>query len=113
LASLSNLDIDTRVTSSSSLSNNESERKVKVKLNRLCFLADFVKEGFYSMALDHDMNDNGDTTGNNFDSEVSPSADELAGELEMMNDASLSQDKLLRCTVKEWNELKVKLEQAL
>jgi hypothetical protein len=113
LASLSDLDIDTGVTSSSSLSN-ESERKVKVKLNRLCFLADFVKEGFYSKALDHDMNDNGDTTtGNNFDSEVPPSTDELAGELEMTNNASLSQDKLLRRMVKEWNELKVKLEQVL
>jgi hypothetical protein len=65
------------------------------------------------MALDHGMNDNGDTTGKNFDSKVPPSADELAGELEMMNDASLSQDKLLKRTMKEWNELKFKLEQAL
>lgn len=65
------------------------------------------------MALDPNTSGGGDATGNNSDSKVSPSDDELDAKLETMNDALLSQDKLLRRAVKVRNELKVKLKQAL
>jgi len=114
LAFLSDLDVDTGDdTSPSSLSDDESKRKVEDKLNGLCFLTKSVKEGYCGMAVEHNRSGDGGTTGNNSDSEVPPSADELATELETMNDALLSQDKVLRHVVKERNELKVKLEHAL
>lgn len=53
------------------------------------------------MALDHDMSGDGDATGNNSDSEVPYSANEIAAELETINDDLLSQGKLLRHTVEE------------
>lgn len=98
MASLSDLDIDTDDdTSSSSLSHNESEKKVKDKLNGLCFLTDFVKEGFCGMMLDHNMSGgDGDATGDNSDSEVQLFIDELDVELDTCNVALLSRDKLLR-----------------
>ena len=114
MAFLSDLDVDTGDdTSPSSLSDDDSKRKVEEKLNGLCFLVKSVKEGFCGMAVDHNRSGNDDATGNNSNSEVPPSADELATELETMNGALLCQDKVLRHVVKERNVLKVKLEQAL
>ena len=52
----------------------------------------------------------GDETagGNNSNSEVSLSADELAVELDTLNDALNSQDRLLKRDVRERNDFKAK-----
>jgi len=72
-------------------------------LNELCFLADTAKDGFCVMAL-------GDETagGNNSNSEVSLSADELVVELDTLNDALHSRDRLLKRDVRERNDFKAK-----
>ena len=102
MAFLSDLDVDTGDdTSPSSSSDNESKRKAEDKLNRLCFHAKSVKEGFCGMAVDHERSGDGDATSNNSDSEVPTSAGKLATESEMMKDALLSQYKVLKCMVKE------------
>jgi len=91
LTFLSDLDVDTGDdTSPSSSSDDESKWKAEDKLNGLCFLTKSIKEGFCGMAVDHDRSSDSDATGNNSDSEVPPSVDDLATKLEMMNDALLS-----------------------
>jgi hypothetical protein len=96
LASLSDLDHDSDDVISSS-SDEETERRVEDKLNGLCFITD-TAGGFCTMALgedavgttdDKDICD--DTT-----SEVLPFADDLVAEIEELNAALASQDKLLR-----------------
>jgi hypothetical protein len=96
LASLSNLDHDSDDVISSS-SDEEIERRVEDKLNGLCFIAD-TTGGFYSMALGEDAvntSDDKDISGNT-NSEVLPSTDDLTIEIEELNAALASQDKLLR-----------------
>jgi len=83
-------------------------------MNGLCFLTNTANDGFYVMALDDKtVGDTSDATGDNSDSEVQLSADELAAELDTCNATLLSQDKLLRHAMKERNELKAHLEQVL
>jgi hypothetical protein len=114
LASLSNINIDSD-DSTSSLSDNESEREVKDKVNRLCFLADSIKEGFCGMVLhngkarSHDNHVSSDDS----HSEVQLSANELVAELDTCNATLLSQDKLLKHALCEQNEYKAMLECAL
>jgi hypothetical protein len=79
------------------LSDEETERRVEDKLNKLCFIAD-TAGGFCTMALgedavstsdDKDISD--DTT-----SEALPSTDDLVAEIEELKASLASQDKLLR-----------------
>lgn len=55
----------------------------------------------------------GDATSDDFNFEVQHSTDELSTELDTCSTILMSQDKLLRCVVKEKNELEAKLEQVL
>lgn len=86
--------------------------KIKDKMNRLYFHVDTTKKGFCVMALD-DEKTSGSDSGSNSDSEASRATNELVTGLNTMNKTFLSQDKLLRHAVKEWNKFKAKLEQAL
>ena len=91
MASLSDLNIDFGDDTSSSSSDGKSERKVKDKLNGLCFLTNAAKDGFNIMALDDKMvGDASDATSDNSDSEVQLSTDELAAELDTCNATLLS-----------------------
>jgi hypothetical protein len=96
LASLSDLDHDSNDVVSSS-SDEETERRVEDKLNRLCLIADTVG-GFCTMALGEDtVGIGGDKDiGDDTTSDVLPFVDDLATEIEELNDALASQDKLLR-----------------
>jgi hypothetical protein len=113
LASLSDLDHDFDDVISSS-SDEDTERRVEDKLNGLCFIAD-TTGGFCTMALgedavgtsdDKDISD--DTT-----SEVLPSADDLVVEIEELNAALASQDKLLRQAARERREFRSEYESTL
>jgi hypothetical protein len=92
LAPLSDLDHDSDDVVSS-LSDEDAKRRVEDKLNGLCFITD-ATGGLYTMALGEDVvgaSDDKDI-GDNTTSEVLPSADEI----EELNTALASQDKLLR-----------------
>jgi hypothetical protein len=82
LASLGDLDHDSDDVISSS-SDEEAERRVKDKLNELCFIVD-TAGGFYTMALGEDVVGTSDDKdiGDDTTSEVLPSADDLAAEIE-------------------------------
>jgi hypothetical protein len=104
LASLSDLDHDFDDVVSSS-SDEETERRVEDKLNGLCFVPD-TAGGFCTMALGEDaVGTSDDTT-----YEVLPSADDLAAEIEELNAALASQDKLLRQASRERREFRSKYE---
>jgi hypothetical protein len=107
LASLSNLDHDSDDVVSS-LSDEEIERRVEDKLNGLCFIAD-TTGGFCTMALGEDTVSTGDDT----TSEVLPSVDDLAAEIEELNVALASQDKLLRQATHERREFRSKYKSML
>jgi hypothetical protein len=114
--SLSDLDIDSSDEhASSSSSDNESERKVEEKLNGLCFFADPTHGGFCTMALGNKAGSGKGDALNDDDctSQVSLSDDELATEINTLNAALLSQDKLLKRTAHDRKEYKDKLEVAL
>ena len=115
LALLSNLDIDSSYKhASSSLSDDESERKVKEKLNGLCFFAESTYRGFCTMALGDKVETGKDEVLDDDNaSQVSLSVDELAAEVETLNAALLSQDKLLKRAAHDRKEYKDKLEVAL
>ena len=89
LASLSDLDHDSNDVVSSS-SDEETERRVEDKLNGLCFIAD-TTGGFCTMALGEDAVGTSDDKdiGDDTTSEVLPSADDLAAEIEELNSALL------------------------
>jgi hypothetical protein len=89
LASLSDLDHDSDDVISSS-SDDETERWVEDKLNGLCFIA-YTARGFCTMALGEDAvgTSNNKDIGDDTTSEVLPSADDLAAEIEELNSALL------------------------
>jgi hypothetical protein len=113
LASLSNLDHDSDDVISSS-SDKETERWVEDKLNGLCFIAD-TAGGFCTMALGEDAVSTSDDKdiGHDTTSEVLPSADDLVAEIEELNAALASQDKLLRQAARERREFRSKYESTL
>jgi hypothetical protein len=113
LASLSDLDQDSDDGVSSS-SDKETERRVEGKLNRLCFIADTLG-GFCTMALGEDAVGTGDDKdiGDDTTSKVLRSADDLADEIEELNAALASQDKLLRHAAYERREFRSKYESTL
>ena len=112
LTSLSDLDNDfDDDRTSSTLSDDESERKHEDKLTRLCFIAGSTHEGFCTMVVDAEVKTSKDEAPIDDDtSEVTPSIDDLVVELETMNDTLFSQDKLLKRAARERKEFKDKLE---
>jgi uncharacterized protein YnzC (UPF0291/DUF896 family) len=115
LASLSDLDNNSDDNHSSSLSSyNESELKHEDKPTRLCFVTGSTHKGFYTMAIDDEVKASKDEVLVNDDtSEVTASINDLAAELETMNNTLFSADKLLKCAALERKEYKHKLEIAL
>ena len=84
LASLSDLDHDSN-DSMSSLSDEETDRRVEDKLNGLCFIAD-TAGGLCTMALgDEAAGDDGQHIDDGSTSEVSHSTGDLAVEIEELN----------------------------
>jgi hypothetical protein len=65
------------------------------------------------MALGDETMGSHDFGGKNFDFEIPLSADELVAELDSLNAALLSQDKMLRREVKERNEYNAKVDSVL
>jgi hypothetical protein len=114
-ASLSDLDNNTDDHHpSSSLSNNESERKCEDKLIGLCFVVGSTPGAFYTMADDAKVKANKDVAPIDDDSTgVTSSIVDLAAELESMNATLLSQDRLLKCAAHERKKFMDKLEIAL
>jgi hypothetical protein len=113
LASLSDLDHDSDDVVSSS-SDEDTERRAEDKLNRLCFIADTIG-GFCTMALGENAvgtSDDKDIS-NDTTSEVLPSVDDLALEIEELHATLASQDKLLRQAARERREFRSKYESTL
>jgi hypothetical protein len=112
LASLCDLDNDTDDRSSSSpLSDDESEKRHEDKLIGLYFVAKSIHGGYYTMAVDEEVKPNKDVLPGNDDStEVKPTIDALIAKLDIMTDTLMSQDKLLKCAAHERKEFKDKLE---
>jgi hypothetical protein len=113
LASLGDLDHDSDDVVSLS-SDEKTERQVDDKLNGLCFITD-PAGGLCTMALGEDAvhaNDDKDI-GDNTISKVLPSADDLVVEIEELNAALASQDKLLRQASRERREFRSKYESML
>jgi hypothetical protein len=106
LASLNNLDHDSN-NSYSSLSNEELERWVEDKLNRLYFLVD-TTESLYTMALGEDAVCSGDK-----DIDNDSTSNYLVAEVDDPTGALDSQDKLLRLPAREMKEFKCKYESTL
>eukprot|EP00267_Zea_mays_P054411 XP_020407646.1 uncharacterized protein LOC109945719 [Zea mays] len=113
LASLSDLDHDSDDVISSS-SDEETERRVEDKLNELCFIAN-TAGGFCTMALGEDAVGTSDDKDiiDDTTSEVLPFADDLATEIEDLNAALASQDKLHRQAARERREFRSKYESTL
>jgi hypothetical protein len=113
LASLIDLDHDSDDVVSSS-SDEETERRVEDKLNGLCFIADTAR-GFCTMALGEDAVGTSDDKdiGDDTTSEVLPFADDLTIEIEELNAALASQDKLLRQATRETREFRSKYKRTL
>jgi hypothetical protein len=112
LTSLSDLDNDTDDdrSSSSPSSGDESEKRRKDKLTRLCFVAMSIHGGYYTMAVDEGVKPNKDVLPGDEDAtEVKPSIDALIVELDIMTDTLMSQDKLLKRAARERKEFKDKL----
>jgi hypothetical protein len=111
LASLSDLDNDTDDDRSSSSSDDESEKRREDKLTRLCFVAKSIHGGYCTMAVDEGVKPNKDMLpGDDNTTEVKPTVDALIAELDVMTDALMSQDKLLKCAARERKEFKDKLK---
>jgi hypothetical protein len=112
LTSLSDLDNDPdNGHSSSPSSDDEFERKHEDKLTRLCFFTDSTHGDFYTMVVDFEVKASKDKVPvDNNTSEVTPSINNLIVEHDIMNDTLMSQDKLLKCTIRERKEYKDKLE---
>jgi hypothetical protein len=109
LASLSDLDNDTNDDRSSSSSSNDdkSEKRHEDKLTELCFVAKSIYEGYCTMAMDKGMKPNKDVLPDNNDTtEVKPTVDALIAKLDVMTDALMSQDKMLKCAARERKEFK-------
>jgi hypothetical protein len=103
LASLSDLDHDSDDVVSSS-SGEETERRVADTAGGFCIMA--LGEDAVDTSDDKDIGD--DTT-----SEVLPSADDLTAEIEELNIALASQDKLLRQAARNMREFRSKYESTL
>jgi hypothetical protein len=111
LASLSDLNHDSD-DASSSPSYEESDRRVEDKLNGLFFLTD-TTGGLCTMELGDDVMDgDGQDIDNDTTSKVLPSADNLVAEVEEVNTALASPNKLLRKATHERREFKSKYESA-
>jgi hypothetical protein len=112
LTSLSDLDNDIDDDHSSSLSSDdESERKRKDKLTGICFVAGSTHGGFCTMAVDTEVKASKDVVPIDDDTtEVTPFINSLVAELDIMNNALMSQDKLLKRAACERKEFKDKLE---
>jgi hypothetical protein len=97
--------------SSSPLSNDESEKWRENKLTGLCFVAMSIHVGYCTMVVDEGVKPNKDVLLDDDDTtEVKPTVDALIAELDVMTDALMSQDKLLKCAAHERKEFKDKLE---
>jgi hypothetical protein len=93
--SLSDLDHDCD-DATSSLSDEETKKQVNDKLNMLCFITNTVG-GLCTMALGDDVVvGDGQDIDNNFEYEVSHSADDLPTEIEELTTVLASQDKLIK-----------------
>jgi hypothetical protein len=113
LTSLSNLDNDTDDdrSSFSPSSDDESEKRHEDKLTGHCFVAKSIHRGYCTMAVDEGVKPNKDVLpGGDDATEVKPSVDALIAELDVMTDALMSQDKLLKRAARERKEFKDKLE---
>eukprot|EP00267_Zea_mays_P043388 XP_020395469.1 uncharacterized protein LOC103629069 [Zea mays] len=113
LASLSDLDHDSDESASAS-SDEEVERHIEDKLNGLYFFAD-TAGGLCTMALGENAvgTSNDKDIGDDTTSEVLPSADDLAAEVEELTTALASQDKLLRQAARDRREFRSKYESTL
>jgi hypothetical protein len=111
---LSDREKDSTDSDSSTSSDNESKRKIKDKLSGLCFHADTTKQGLYTTALGDEVETGKDeASGDDDTSQVSLFANELTVEVETLSAALTNQDKLVKCTARERNDFKAKLEIAL
>jgi hypothetical protein len=110
LASLSDINNDTDDDRSSSSSDDESEKRREDKLTGLCFIAKSIHGGYCTMAMDEGVKPNKDVLpGDDDTTEVKPTVDALIAELDVMTDALMSQDKLLKHVARERKEFKDKL----
>jgi hypothetical protein len=97
LASLSDLDNDTDDDRSSFSSDDEFEKRREDKLTGLYFIAKYIHGGYCTMAVDEVVNPNKDVLPDDDDTtEVKPTVDALIAERDVMTDALMSQDKLLK-----------------
>jgi hypothetical protein len=111
LASLSDLNNDTDDDRSSSSSDDESKKRCEDKMTRLCFVAKSIHGGYCTMVVDEGVKPNKDVLpGDDDTTKVKPIVDALIVELDVMTDALMSQDKLLKCAARERKEFKDKLE---
>jgi hypothetical protein len=95
------------------LSDDETERRVEDKLNRLCFIIDTTR-GLCTMALGDDaVGGDGQDINSGSASEVSHFADDLTVEVEELNAALANQGKLLRLAARARKESKFKYETTL
>src|SRR5579859_5947014 len=112
IASLS--DIELSDDNSAPSSDDESEEKIEEKLNGLCFFTNSVHGGFCTMALeDSDIAGVGKPLDEDSTPEVSPTIESLSSELDSLNEALLSQSKLLKRACKDRKEFREKWESAL
>lgn len=115
IASLSDVDSDTDDHTDSSSSEEDDDRKAKKKdgknFNGLCFYSDKNRDGYCVMALNSKKDDK--ESDSDTETEVKSTPEQLALEVEELNDCLINQDKLLKKAAKERVELKAKLESAL
>ncbi|KAK8448405.1 hypothetical protein SEVIR_7G001557v4 [Setaria viridis] len=115
IASLSdvNSDIDDHTDSSSSEEDNDRKAKKKdgKNFNGFCFYSGKYRDGYCVMALNSKKDDK--ESDSDTKTEVKPTPEQLALEVEELNDCLINQDKLLKKAARERVELKPKLESAL
>jgi hypothetical protein len=112
LTSLYDLNNDTDDDRSSSpSSDDESEKRREDKLIGLYFVAKSIHGGYCTMAVDEGVKPNKDVLLDNDDTtEVKLTINALIAELDVMTDALMSQDKLLKHAARENKEFKDKLK---
>jgi hypothetical protein len=112
IASLS--DIELSDDDSSSSSDDESEKRIEERFNGLCFFTDSSHGGFCTMAFeDGDITGDGKPQDEDSTPEVLPTIESLSSELDSMNEALLSQNKLLKRACRDRKEFREKWESAL
>ncbi|XP_014661115.1 putative uncharacterized protein DDB_G0282133 [Setaria italica] len=110
-----NVDSNTDDHTNSSSSEEDDDRKAKKKddknFNGLCFYSGKNRNEYCVMALNSKKDDK--ESDSNTETEVKPTPEQLALEVEELNDCLINQDKLLKKVARERVELKAKLESAL